>query len=63
MLRSRLRAAVLFLVVGTLSIAATAAAGSQPGEPTPIPDAVFRPVSPSLAGASMRRASPYPAPE
>ena len=51
-LRSRLRTAVLLLVVGTLSIAATAASGSQPSEPTPIPDSAFRPVTvPPAAGA------------
>jgi hypothetical protein len=45
MLAPRTSAVALFIVVGTLSIAATAAAGSQPGEPTPIPAAVFRPVT------------------
>ena len=45
LLRSRSSAVALFVVVGTLSIAATAASGSQPSDQTPIPDVVFRPVS------------------
>ena len=43
--RSRLRTAVLLVVATAFLIAATAAAGFQPGEPTPITDPVFRPVS------------------
>lgn len=45
MLRSRSRVIALFIVVGTLSIAATAATGIEPGGPTPIPETAFRPVS------------------
>ena len=41
-LRSRWRAIVLLLVVETVTLAATAAAGSQPSEPTPIPKSAFR---------------------
>lgn len=53
MLRSRLRAAVLVAVVGTLSIAATAATGSQTSQPASISDAAFQPVSvPEPPGAS-----------
>ena len=45
MLRSRSRVTALLIVVGALSIAATAATGIEPGGPTPIPDHAFRPVS------------------
>ena len=43
--RSRLRAFVLLVVAIAFPIAATAAAGYQPGEPTPITAEAFRPVS------------------
>src|SRR5215208_656564 len=45
MLRSRSRVTALLIVVGALSIAATAATGIEPGGPNPIPDHAFRPVS------------------
>jgi hypothetical protein len=45
MLHSRSRVVALLIVVGTLSIAATAATGIEPGVPTAIPDSAYRPVS------------------
>jgi hypothetical protein len=53
-LRSRWKTIVFLLVVETLTLAATAAAGSQPSEPTPIPESAFqRVVVPPLGGTDV----------
>ena len=45
LIRSRLPAVASLIVAGTFALAATSAAGLEPGQPTPIPESVFQPVS------------------
>ncbi len=57
-LRSRWKTIVFLLVVETLTLAATAAAGAQPSDPTPIPESAFQRVVVPPLGAGDAPAPP-----
>jgi hypothetical protein len=54
--RSQLRAVASFIVAGTFVLAANVAAGTEPGQASPIPDSAFRPVVVPSAPASRLQA-------